>query len=141
MDGVKGDELLESLRHPIERRRKALELLADLGLLRGVLAEKPFLDDICDVLARDADLLEPVTHAPNSVRRGSEPRVVEQRLLDTRDEPEACRPTNLADLAQEREVDDQLSVSTGAQVVQEFVEHEQQSAVGLDFLKSSHHVY
>ena len=83
-------------------------MLGDLRPLGGVL-EEPLLDDEGDVLLGDADLLEAIADAADGVGDAGEPRIVEDGLLS----PAMRRNRvdgDLADLAQEGEVVDELAV-------------------------------
>ena len=125
--GEERDELVDPLGHPLVERRERLEVLGDLGPLGGVLLEEPLLDDEGDVLLGDADLLEAVADAADGVGDAGEPRVVEDRLLQAGDETEPGRRGDLADLAQEGEVVDELAVAPAAEVVEQLVEDEEQA--------------
>ena len=77
----------------------------------------------------DVDLFEAVAHAPYALADEGEAVVVEDGLLDSGHEPESEVLADLANLAQEVEVEDDLLIVAAAQVVQEFVDHQQQTVI------------
>ena len=101
--------------------------------------EEALRDDVGNVLARDADLLEAVLHAPHGLGDELEARVVEEALLHAGHEAEPRARADLADLAQEVEVEDQLLLLAGAEEVEQLVDDEQQPMVRIDLLERPHH--
>jgi hypothetical protein len=73
MDREKTDELLHSLVHRAIERGELVQVLADQRLLLGILFQNP----LGDVIASDANLLEAVLHATESIGDELEARIVE----------------------------------------------------------------
>ena len=133
-------ELVEPLVHvPVEPRERR-QVLADARLLLARLAEQPLGHDVLDVGPRDADLLEAVLHPPQAVGHVLEAGAVEDRLLHAGDETEAQVLRDLAHLAQEVQVEDQLLVLPALEIVEQLVDDEQQPLVGVPFVERRHHV-
>ena len=63
MHGEEANKLLHSFVHRAVKWRELLQVFTDQCLLLGVLLENPFSHDKCDVIASNADLLEPILHA------------------------------------------------------------------------------
>ena len=62
-------------------------------------------------------------------------------FLHAGDEPEAEVLADLADLPEEAQVEDQLLVLAGPQVIQQLVHDQQQSVVRVLLLERGHHVF
>jgi hypothetical protein len=101
-------------------------------VLIGSLLEQPLGHHEAHVLAGEQDLGEAVLDAPQAVGDVLEAAAVEDRLLHAGDEAEAQVFADLADLAQEGEVQHQRVVLAGAQVVEELVDDEQDAVVRVD---------
>jgi len=113
MDRKKANELFELLGHRAIERRELLKMVPDLGLLFVRLLQQPLRDDIGHVLTDDPSLLEPVLDPHQAGGDELELRVVEQALLQTGDEPEPDQLADLADLPEEAEVKDQVTLLAG----------------------------
>ena len=135
------DKLVHALIEPAVVFGKRHQVVADLGLLLGGLLEQALGHDEFHVAAGDKDLLEAVLHPADAVGDKSEARAVENGFLDTGHEAEAQVLADLADLAEEVEVEDQLLVLAGAQVVEQLVDHQQQAVFGEDLAELGHHVF
>ena len=133
-------ELVEPLVHVAVEPGERRQVLADAGLLRARLPEQPLGHDVLDVGPGDADLLEAVLHAPQAVGHVVEAGAVEDRLLHAGDEPEAQVLGDLAHLAQEVQVEDELLVLPALEVVEQLVHHEQQPPLGVPGVERRHHV-
>jgi len=83
------DELIHPLVHGPVQRCELRQVLAHQRLLLRILLEEPLGDHVGDIVASNAHLLEAVLDPTQAVRGELEPWVVEQTLLDTRDEAEA----------------------------------------------------
>ena len=140
MDGEEPDELVQPLLHAAVAPGERREVVPDLRLLPGRLAEQPLGDDVLDVGAGDRYLLEAVLHPPHAVRHVGEAVAVEDRLLHAGDETEAEVLADFADLAQEVQVEDQLLIPAALEVVEQLVDHQQQAAVGMPRVERGHHL-
>ena len=132
------DIFVHALVHAPVEAGEGLDIVADTGPLFAGLAEQALGDDELHVAARDADLLEAVLHAADAVGGEGEAVAVENGFLHAGDEAEAEVLADFAHLAQEAEIEDQLVVVTRAQIVQQFVDDEQQTMVGVDGMKRRH---
>ena len=102
--------LVHALVHaPVEPGERC-EICTDLGLLLAGLAQQALRHDELDVAPGDEDLLEAVLHAANAVGDEGEAGTVEDGFLHAGDEAESEVLADLADLAQEVEVEDQSMV-------------------------------
>ena len=135
------DKLVHALIEPAVVFGKRHQVVADLGLLLGGLLEQALGHDEFHVAAGDKDLLEAVLHPADAVGDKSEARAVENGFLDTGHEAEAQVLADLADLAEEVEVEDQLLVLAGAQVVEQLVDHQQQAVLREHLAELGHHVF
>jgi len=118
------DKLVHALVEPAVVFGKGHQVVANLGLLLGGLLEQALGHDKFHVAAGNEDLLEAVLYPADAVRDKGEARAVENRFLDTGHEAETQVLTDLADLAEEVEVEDQFLVLAGAQVVEQLVDHQ-----------------
>jgi len=139
MDGKETNELFELLGHRAIERRELLKMVPDLGLLFVRLLQQPLRDDIGHVLTDDPSLLEPVLDPHQAGGDELELRVVEQALLQTGDEPEPDQLADLADLPEEAEVKDQVTLLAGLQVVEQLIHDEQETVVGVLLAELGHH--
>ena len=130
MHREEADELVHALVHVAVEFGEGRQVLADLGLLLAGLLEQTLGHHELDVLAGDENLLEAVLHPADAVGHEGKARAVEDGFLDTGDEAEAQVLADLADLAQEVQVEDQLLVLAGAQVIEQLVHHQEQAVVG-----------
>ena len=110
------DELVHAFVEPAVVFGERRQVVADLGLLLGGLLEQTLGHHELDIAAGDEDLLEAVLHPADAVGDKGEARAVENGFLDTGHEAEAQILADLADLAEEVEVEDQFLVLAGAQV-------------------------
>lgn len=119
-------------------RREPPQVVGDAGELLVGLPQQPFGYHEGDVLAGDAHLLEAVTHSAQLLGHEREARAVKQRFLESSDEAEGGQGRNLAELTQEAEVQDQLLLTAGAQVVQQLVHDEQDAVVRVALVEGGH---
>ena len=140
MHGKEPDELVHALVEAAIVFGKGHQVVADLGLLLCGLLKQTLGHNEFDVATGNEDLLEAVLHPADAVGDKGEARAIENGFLDTGHEAEAQVLADLADLAEEVEVEDQLLVLAGAQVVEQLVDHKQQSVFGEDLAKLGHHV-
>ena len=105
MHGEEADEFLHPFVHRAVERRELLQVLTDQRLLLGVLLQKSFGDDKGDIVTSNADLLEPILHAPERVGDELKARIVEQAFLHACDEAEARAFADLTKLAEERKIE------------------------------------
>ena len=115
VDGEKPDEILQAFGHGWVERRKALQVAMDPPALIGCLAQQAFGDHEGHVGAGDAHLLETVARPAHGVGHKLEARAIEQQLLHAPDEAEASQPADLAQLAQEVEIEDEIMLLATAQ--------------------------
>ncbi len=66
---------------------------------------------------------------------------IKNGFLDTGDEAEPQVFADLADLAQEVEIENEFLILAGAQVVQQFVHHQEQTMVGMLLVEGAHHLF
>ena len=141
MHGEEAHELVHALVHAAVELGEGRQVLADFGLLVGGLLEQPLGHHELDVLAGDEDLLEAVLHPADAVGHEGEAGAVENGFLDAGDEAEPQVLADLADLAEEIQVEDQFLVLAGAQVIQQLVHHQEQSVVGILLVEGGHHLF
>ena len=139
MDREERDELFEPFGHAAVERRELLKVLPDLGLLLVGLGQQPLGDDVGHVLPDDAELLEAVLH-PRRLSATNWNFGLSNRLsCKPGDEAEADQLADLADLPQEAEVEDQVVLLAGPQVVEQFVHDEEQPVVRVLLVELRHH--
>ena len=140
MDREQVHVLVHALVHaPVEAGERG-QVFPDLRLLLAALAQQASGHDELHVPPGDADLLEAVLHPADAVGDEGEAGAVEDGLLHAGDEAEAEVLADLADLAQEVEVEDQLLVLARAQEIQQLVHHQQQPVIGVDRVERGHHL-
>jgi hypothetical protein len=140
MHGKKAHVLVHALVHGAVELGERGETGADLGLLVGRLLEQALGHHEAHVLARQQHLGEPVLHPAQAVCHVLEPAGVEDGLLDACHEAEAQMLGDLADLAQEGEIEDQVVVVAGAKVVEQLVDNQQHAVAGMHLREGGHHV-
>ena len=129
-----GEEPTNSLHvqlvHGAVELSEALQVLTNERLLLRVLSEESLRDDIGNVLSSDSHLFETVPlHPPHRLGDELEARVVEQTLLYAGHEAEPRPRADLAYLAQEVEIENQLLLFTSAKEVEELIDDEQEPMV------------
>src|SRR3989304_3167684 len=110
MYGEEAHELVHALVHATVELGEGSQVLPDFHLLVGGLFEQTLGHHELDVLASDEDLLEAVLHPADAVGHEGETSAVEDGFLDTGDEAESQVFADLANLAQEVEVEDEFLV-------------------------------
>ena len=115
------------------------EVGADLVLLIGRLLQQAFGHHEADILPREQDLREAILHAAQAVGDVLEAAAVEDRFLHAGDETEAQVLRDLADLAQERQVEDEVVIPAGAEIVEELVDDEKNAVVRVNLGERRHH--
>ena len=135
------DELVHALIEPAVVFGKGHQVVSDLGLLLGGLLEQTLGHDEFHVAAGNEDLLEAVLHPADAVGDKGEAWAVENGFLDTGHEAEAQIFADLADLAEKVQVEDQLLILAGTQVVEQLVDHQQQAVFGEHLAELGHHVF
>ncbi|OPY78412.1 MAG: hypothetical protein A4E70_02381 [Syntrophus sp. PtaU1.Bin005] len=135
------DKLVHALVEPAVEFGKGHQVITDLGLLLGGLLEQTLGHDEFHVAASNKNLLEAVLHPADAVGDKGETRTVENGFLDASHEAEAQILADLANLAEEVEVEDQLLILAGAQVVEQLIDHQQQTMLGEDLAELGHHVF
>jgi len=90
----------------------------NLGPLLVGLGEQALRDNVGYVLPDDAKLIEAVFHTPQTLGDELELRVVEQALLQATNEAETNQLTDLADFPEETQVEDQIVLLPGTQVIE-----------------------
>ena len=124
-------ELFEPFGHAAVERRELLKVFPNLGPLLVGFGQQPLGDDVGHVLPDDAKLLEAVLHPAQTLGDELELRVVEQALLQARNEAEADQLADLADLPQKAKVEDQIVLPARPEVVEQFVHDQEQPVVGV----------
>ena len=79
-------------------------LLLDQRLLLGVLLQNSFGHDKSDIVTSNADLLEPILHAPERIGDELKARIVKQAFLHACNEAKARAFADLAKLPEERKI-------------------------------------
>ncbi len=141
MHGEEAHELVHALVHAAIELGEGSQILPDFHLLVGGLFEQTLGHHELDILAGDEDLLEAVLHPADAVGHKGEARAVENGFLDTGDEAEPQVLADLADLAQEVEIENEFLILAGAQVVEQFVHHQEQTVVGMLLVEGGHHLF
>ena len=139
VDREKPDELFKPFGHAAVKRGEFLKVFPNLGPLLIVLGQQPFGNDVGHVLPDDANLLEAILHPAQAVGDELELRVVEQALLQARNEAEADQLADLADFPQEAQVEDEVVLFAGAEVVEQLVHDQEQPVVGIFLIELLHH--
>jgi len=135
VDGEEPGKLVQTLGHAAVKGRELAQVLGDAGHLLVGLAEQPVGDDVGDVLAGDAHLLEAVAHPAQLLGDEGKAGAVEERLLQATEEAEGRQRCHLAQLAQEAQVEDELALLARAQVVEQLVDDEEDAVVGVALLE------
>ena len=123
---------------PVESGERR-EIRTDLRLLLAGLPQQALRHDELDVAPGDEDLFETALYAANAVGDECEAGTVEEGLLHAGDEAESEVLADLADLAQEVEVEDQLLVPARPEEVQQLVHGQQQPVVRVRLVERRHH--
>ena len=139
VNGEQTDVVVQALVHVAVETRERGQVVANLLLLVGRLLEQAFRDHELQVLLRQQNLNEAIANAAQAVGDELEARAVENGFLHACDETEARVLANLADLAQERQVIDEVTAFARAQVLKEFVDDEQQPLVRVLLRERLHH--
>ena len=139
MNGEQADVLVQGFVHPPIKPGEVREVFSHLGVLLTGLAQEPLGDDELHVAPGDQHLLETVLDPPQIVGDERESLAVEDRLLYAGDEAQPEVAARLAEFAQEVEVEDEVLVPSRAEVVQQFVDDEEQAVVGIQLVKRRHH--
>ena len=140
MNRKEADELVHPLVHVAVELGERCEVFADLGLLLTGLLEQTLGDDELHVLAGDEDLFEAVLDPANAVGHEGETGAVEDGLLHACHEAEAQVLADLAHLTEEVEVEDQLLVLTGTEIVQQLIHDQEQAMVRIGLVERGHHL-
>ena len=127
---------VQALVEPAERR----QVLAYPLLLPRRLAQQALGHDELHVALGDDDLREAVLHAAHGVRGEAQARAVEDGLLHAGHEAQAQILAGFADLAQEVQIQDELLIAACAQIVEQFVHHQQQALLREGAVEGRHHV-
>ena len=131
MDGEEAHELVHAFVHrAVERRELSAGARGSSACCLASFLSSRSDNDVGDILASDADLLEAVLHAPQGVGDELEARLSNRLSCTPAMKRKRVLSADLADLAQEVEVEDQLLLFAGAQVVEQLVDDEQQTCVG-----------
>ena len=141
MHREEADELVHALVHVAVELGEGGQVLAYFGLLLAGLFEQTLGHHELDVLAGDEDLLEAVLHPADAVGHKGKARAVEDGFLDAGDETETQVLADLADLTQEVQVEDELLVLAGAQVIEQLVHHQEQAVVWKLLMERGHHLF
>ena len=139
VNGEQPDVVVHALVHVTVETRERGEVVANLLLLVGRLLEQALRDHELQVLLRQQNLNEAIANAAQAVGDELEARAVENSFLHAGNEAEARVLANLADLAQERQVIDQVAAFARAQVFKEFVDDKQQALVWVLLRECVHH--
>ena len=140
MHGEEAHELVHALVHAAIELGEGSQVLPDFHLLVGGLPEQTLGHHELDILAGDEDLLEAVLHPADAVGHKGKAGAVEDGLLDAGDEAEPQVLADLADLAQEVEIENEFLIFAGPQVVEQFVHYQEQAVVGMLLVEGGHHL-
>ncbi|OQC24622.1 MAG: hypothetical protein BWX71_01810 [Deltaproteobacteria bacterium ADurb.Bin072] len=141
MHGEETHELVHALVHAAIELSEGCQVPPDFHLLVSGLLEQTLGHHKLDVLAGDEDLLEAVLHPAYAVGHKGKAGAVKNGFLDAGDEAEPQVLADLADLAQEVEIENEFLVLAGAQVVEQFVHHQEQAMVGMLLVEGGHHLF
>jgi hypothetical protein len=103
------------------------------------LSRRAFGHHELDVLAGDEDLLEAVLDAADAVGHEGEAGAVEDGFLHPGDEAEAQVLADLADLPEEVQVENEILVLAGAQIIEQFIDHQEQAVIRVLLVEGEHH--
>src|SRR5688572_21206995 len=104
MDRKQSHKLFEALGHAAIKWSELLKVFSNPPALLIGLGQQPFRDDVGHVLPDNSYLLVAGMYAPQALGDELELRIVEQALLQARNDPEPERFACFADLPQKSEV-------------------------------------
>ena len=140
VDREQPHELFQSLGHAAVERDELLKMLPNLCALLVVLGQQPLGNDVGHVLPHDANLLETILYPAQALGYELEFGIVEQTLLKSGDETESDQFANLTDFPKKTEIEDEIVLLAGAQVVKQLVHDEKETVVGIFRAELLHHV-
>ena len=138
VDGIEARVLAQPVGQARVERCKAAQVGGDPGDLLVALGQQPLLDDIGDVLAGDAHLVKAGAHPLHRLGKEGEGGAVEERLLDARHKAEGGQFGHFAQLAQKAKVQVQPGGVLRPQIVEQFVDHQQQAVIGVFLVEEVH---
>ena len=140
MHREQADELVHAFVHVAVELGEGRQVLAYPGLLLAGLFEQPFSHHEFDVLVGNEDLLEAILDSTDTVGHEGKTRAVKDGFLHAGHETKPQVPANLADFAEEVQVQNEFLILAGAQVIEQFVHHEKQTVVRKRLVESGHHL-
>ena len=139
VNGKQPDILIQALVHGAVVFGKRREVRADLDRLIGGFFQQARGHDKTDVLAIDQYLRETLVDASHAVSDVLEAHAVEDGFLNARDKAKLQMFGELADLAEDGQVAHQFMIPPGLEVLQELIDHHQQSLIGIVLMEGRHH--
>ena len=109
-------------------------------MLLGGFTQQAFGHHKFHIALGDNDLREAVLHAAHGVRGEGETLTIEDGLLNASYEAQTQILTGFPELAQEVQIQYELLVLAGAQIVQQFVHHQQQTLIRERGVEGGHHL-
>ena len=135
------DELVHALVHVAVELRERQQVLPYLSLLGRRLSQEPLRDNELHVAPGDEDLLEAILDSAQTCRDKGESRAVENGFLDSGDEAEAQIFADLAHFAEEVQIEDQFLIFPASQVVEQLVDNDEETVVGILSVEQRHHLF
>jgi len=115
--------LIHALVHVPVEFGKGKEIFSDRNQLVCTLFQKALCYDVLDIFAHDENLLESVFDPLKAGCYEGETRAVEDGLLEPCNETEPEILADLADLAEKVEIEDDLLIFPGLQIIKELIYH------------------
>jgi len=141
VNGEQPHVLVHALVHRAVELGELGEVGPDLVLLVSGLLQQALGDDEADVLPSQQHLREAVLHTAQAVGDVLETVAVKDGFLDAGHEAETQVLGDFTDLAQERQVQHQIVVLSGPQVVKKLVDNQQYAVVGVNLSERGHHLF
>ena len=132
--------LVHALVHRAVELGELGEVGPDLVLLVSGFFEQALGDHEADVLPGQQHLGEAVLHTAQAVGDVLETVAIKDGFLHAGHEAKAQVLGDFADLAQEREVQHQIVILAGPQVIEKLVHHQQHAVVGVNLGEHGHHL-
>src|SRR4051794_14986467 len=108
MDRKQAHELVQALSHPAIERRELLKVFSNLASLLIGLGQQPFRDDVGHVLPDNAHLLVTILYSAQALGYELKFRIIEQALLQARNDAKAERLAGFTDLPQKAQVQNEV---------------------------------
>jgi len=140
MDGEQIHEIIHALVPIAVEPGKRLEVGADLLALSVGLFKETVGDDKFHIGCRDVNLLKAVFDPSQTFGGKGKSSGIEDRLLDAGEHSKTDGLADFAYLTQKAEIEDELLPVAAAEIVEQFVDREEEPVVGIDLVERCHHV-